>query len=531
MTTYVDVAVSRIQGYLAITRSLSGRRGASAMIRANTSRWAGEGLTREGPSVDPVERLCEKLAELDPACDGWKRADDAGDIDGVISLRHDGYCEDDFIRAKIIEPIITWLRSGFLTENRTGDASPLPGIPGAEIHCYWFSCRTALNYVEAHQLMREEPPKVVALPAVSDFPGWEPCSECNRTPIVHVSYLRDPKTGDETSQRLCADCVSREAHRGRQAENSCRDPNLIAPSFTAEHELRRRVEKDSKQIGDQHYGAVDDFPHLARLGRSNHLATIAIDGNRIGQLFQDLPKESKKKAVHCLTEATWSALTTATKAVISPSAQRDSVSNSAHIPVVPHVVGGDDVLVSVPAKWAWPFVLAFLNGFEVKAGEVFGPDRCPSAGVGMVFARHNVPFIDVMENAEELLAEAKRHTQGKTSAVAWSDMTVDGPFIQKRSPRSLEYLKTMLELQAEIPSPIMCVESITETGKASLVEVANRGLRDAPADAAKRARLSIVDMCRRNEWNIDAFKTGPDDELDLELLRDVIDISRRWKRP
>jgi hypothetical protein len=100
--------------------------------------------------------------------------------------------------------------------------------------------------------------------------------------------------------------------------------------------------------------------------------------------------------------------------------------------VIPHVVGGDDLLVSVTADRAWRFTVTYLEEFRKRLravedvpGEMLSPVP-PTASAGVVFTHAKFPFRRSAELAAERLRDAKRQFCGATPAVAWLDVTRDG---------------------------------------------------------------------------------------------------------
>ena len=54
--------------------------------------------------------------------------------------------------------------------------------------------------------------------------------------------------------------------------------------------------------------------------------------------------------------------------------------------MMPHIIGGDDILVSLPAGFAWPFVCTFLRTLDERLGNLV-PGLTGSVSAGLVFAR------------------------------------------------------------------------------------------------------------------------------------------------
>ena len=127
-----------------------------------------------------------------------------------------------------------------------------------------------------------------------------------------------------------------------------------------------------------------------------------------------------------MSQATRDALREATRTVLGPPGPGQ------YLPVIPHVVGGDDLIVSVAADRAWPFTLTYLEEFgrrltaiEDLPRELLAPVP-PTASAGVVFAHAKFPFRRAAELAAGRLRNAKRQFCGAAPAVAWLDVTRDG---------------------------------------------------------------------------------------------------------
>ncbi len=96
-----------------------------------------------------------------------------------------------------------------------------------------------------------------------------------------------------------------------------------------------------------------------------------------------------------------------------------------------HLAGGDDLMVSVAAGDAWPFVRALLSAFRARiASSLAWPEpvaaRLPSLSAGLVFHHQSAPFADVVRLAKGKLDEAKQASHGRQASVAFLDLTADG---------------------------------------------------------------------------------------------------------
>ncbi|MFC4627996.1 hypothetical protein ACFO6V_07120 [Promicromonospora alba] len=397
---YVDTAVVRIQQYLSRTPTLRGYRSGSAAIKAATAAAV----------VDPV---VAGLAEVNP---------EAGEADGVVSVWFAASSPPD---PAADEAMVRQVQDRLLTHLR----EHLPAAHLTSVHGY------GENYLEAvHQQIkarRAAGEARVDLPPVFEFQAVTRCDVCHTDPAVRWHRVM----GDR--QRLCQDCTVRNVSLAQtRKQPTDPDPDLAR---TAEQELRHRLDED-RAPGAGLADPPDTFDELARLGSSgsgrNHLATVFADGNAVGAFFDalatatDPQMQSRKKKVSAdLNEATQQALAQATGAVLG---DRNILS------VVPHVAGGDDLMVTLPAEHAWRFTLTYLSAFAewmdvaasdlldtVNAGRAI-PLAPISASAGIVISDSSYPFTLVVDAAARMLRQAKRHTRGRTPAVQWLDITTDG---------------------------------------------------------------------------------------------------------
>ncbi|MFY9263794.1 MAG: hypothetical protein GX483_04855 [Actinomycetaceae bacterium] len=403
MITYATVGITRIQSYLGRSRDLWGRRGAS------------ENLMRATDLTENSDYLVHQaLSESNVKNSNVKINDDGLDIDGVVSLQGNDHDETLRVARKLANLIREENPGVFLTVSWT---QPQPeDVKYAQL---------LSEKAEWKQQWHHE----YYFPVASEFPFLRPCDECGVDPAASYDEVR--------GLRLCADCNRRVPDDSRtQSMKSTGLPK----KFAVEWEFLNRVlheeklgyltpkhfrARDFESLGKLGRPAVDD-PHRGRTADGNHIALIFADGNGVGGLFKKLQAEAEdlgstqkmRKVSEKMKESTFNALVSATQRVVTPKES---------CPVVPHIVGGDDILISVAANKAWEFLLTFMQDirapFEELSGE-HGVDLSFSAG--MVICQSSFPFGNQVEIAETLMKQAKKAVRGKDWSFAWLDMTVDG---------------------------------------------------------------------------------------------------------
>ena len=183
------------------------------------------------------------------------------------------------------------------------------------------------------------------------------------------------------------------------------------------------------------------------------VAVVHIDGNGVGAIMRDLDMAMKKvpdgdfrKEVRCepddpdalrrfllkvterLEDNVIQAFVTAWRNVADWARQDAEATGREHtaIPVVPVILGGDDVTVITSGDYALPFATAYLKDYEQRTEEdqllshlsddpnVQSGPMTAAAGVAVV--GHSYPFHIAYDLAERLVTEAKKVGKASTPA-------------------------------------------------------------------------------------------------------------------
>ena len=376
---YIDIGAKRIQTWISKPVKLKYVRGGSLLLSKETSKHEIEKWLND-----------EGFSDLEVAAE-------AGDIDGVVVLKNlDSLAVTDERADEVAKKLLLHLNDR---------------IPGVD----WSGwCCRANTFLEAYQLaaMKDSSERSYQLvPSVSEFSGLSSCTGCKSEPSI--------KSFEKVDEYLGKDCLSR-------FENASSDDFLYWGGWSLPEDFDDLARRRGKGFSGQ------------RL--RNHIATICGDGNRIGALFDKFNQHAELAKIK--TEAiAW--LTFCTEEAVNKAANEVRGEGENGCVVIPHYVGGDDVLVSVVADQAWRFAVELIKSFEeIKEYYLADIDEVPlskdvkneledlvsnvSLGVGMVFSRYSYPFYECRHKAEEALSYAKQTTQGKQSAICWMDLTEGG---------------------------------------------------------------------------------------------------------
>lgn len=483
---YADVAAVRIQDWLARTPGLIFRRGASALLSKATDPDAWE------------DQLPPKVR--------WN--DEAGHVDGVVPLVADESVSDTDA-FKVLQDAAQEVarRMRGLMPHCSIQAVAGIGASYAEAYAGMANARREGDFLLDWP---SAPPEVILA---------KPCDQCRQA----AATVPNVKVTKDDTLDLCAECDDRLRAAGRTSAASAR----LEPA------PERRVRKALQEAGMTVTGFSDNFAEMATAGRrdrddtQSQVALIYADGNRVGAFLSQAaaaengPKKSEIAPV--LERAALAALASAVKNRFKGMEQP---------PVLPHLAGGDDLLVSVPAPDAWQFVMTLLSEFgrQIDAKTSTWPEEVrvnmPTLSAGLVFHHRTYPFSDIVRLADEQLLTAKKATSGKRPAVAFLDVTADGSEPPPdREPLTLEYLEknaSRLERTADLPN----------SRRATLLDMARRGATDDFI-----ARLTDLDNPPLWEFAIGADRATAQEARNalrgnparIAEVRRALDVTRHWE--
>lgn len=469
-TTYLDVSVVRVQTYLARTAQLRLRRGASTMIVQATAneRW------EDGGAAGP------------PA--GWTPNPEAGDLSGVVALRWHGPGD----------PGETDVESA-----ARAVASELRRLlPQAHLRAV---VRTGPSYAEAYSAPSR--PVLDSPPPAPEVVLAARCDWCNAAPALAES-VRDERAGRD--RHVCDDCRLRKQVAGNTAgREKGREPATEA----------RFLSCVAAVSGTGEWRCPDDFAELARSSgpTANHVATVFADGNRVGAFLTQAAQGQVPK------DEIVEAIDTASARAVARAALAALPHDDGYVPCIVHVLGGDDILVSVPAASGWRFTTQLLRLFSDELEQQTSSHEewkavssRPTISAGVVFHQHTAPFADVVHLAEKRLQAAKRAVQGAKPSAAFLDLTADGMAVPEgRRPHGLDRLDELSSDLGDI---------------AALPQSARHVYRQRCDDGAAAVKQQVLDNDRSVPGHaaVDRRIAGLDDEQVPVLVGTLMDLARWW---
>jgi hypothetical protein len=148
---------------------------------------------------------------------------------------------------------------------------------------------------------------------------------------------------------------------------------------------------------------------VSRYDPRRYVAYLVADGNNLGQVFGLCGKEQMRELSLKLTETLRESLATPTRRIMKWTTDRPFV-----VPVLPLVLGGDDVFALLPASWALDFTLEFCRTFEMLMRAVIAELELtsevppPTISATIVVCKETYPYRLAHRAGEERLKRAKQ---------------------------------------------------------------------------------------------------------------------------
>ena len=201
---------------------------------------------------------------------------------------------------------------------------------------------------------------------------------------------------------------------------------------------RKALSKAQKRLQDVDPRLISDINKLEKSFELSWLAVVHADGNGLGQILLDFQEyigaktnrnyiDKYRKFSLALDECTLSSFKQALEEVFPQDNK---------LPIVPLILGGDDLTVVCDGQYALEFTRVFLQKFENQtqnhpdiseiAEKVFGVGRL-SACAGISIIKPHFPFSVAYDLAEKLIKSAKQ-TKNKVQCQSSETIKPNTPF-------------------------------------------------------------------------------------------------------
>lgn len=273
--------------------------------------------------------------------------------------------------------------------------------------------------------------------AIEQMPYMAICGSCG----IGIAKYFKKRHADEKENYLCAICEKKSRARDR-----------IKETFLAQFY--------SCVVNDTQRGF--DFPQevndLSQLEARNYIAYLIADVNDMGVIFGSCESFNHLKELsNDLNDVLWQSLAEPTKKIMQIKTESPNF-----IPVLPLILGGDDLFALIPAQWALDFTRCFCEKFEEYMEQALRgkSDFCPTVSAAVIICKEKFPYLFAHTLGEELLNTTKKIAkENKSSAISFHVVTGneivkapkrDQTFIAGYPAYSLKELKSLLDYRKEL---------------------------------------------------------------------------------
>ncbi len=185
----------------------------------------------------------------------------------------------------------------------------------------------------------------------------------------------------------------------------------------------RRAIEDGRRHPDKGIKFPEDTEHVAPYDPRRYVAYLLADVNNMGRIFDMCKTEEQLRNLSlALPKVIRESLAHPTARMMTKEVVRWSKRSPRFFPVLPLILGGDDLFALLPAPWAIDTALQLCQQFNSKIEEAFQESSLaslaqssefalPTISACVVICKSNYPFYLAHEAGHQRLAEAKRLTK------------------------------------------------------------------------------------------------------------------------
>lgn len=370
----------------------------------------------------------------------------------------------------------------------------------------------------------------------TELPVLEPCEWTGRGLASAIVTRGNPKDDDYEEHAVSLDVKHRDDAGEKAANGGAQD---VASLLSTQTKLKtwKRLQELEELVG------------------SGYLALIHADGNGVGSGLEQGASESRRAEFFHRNRVL---LRQAVQEAIDDACDKDVAGkNESSAPLVPLMLGGDDLLLVCRARVAMSFVVKLCEKLDALQEDSTGFKL--TLGVGVVIAKYTIPIHHLHEVAEQLASSAKRRFRGfgkdesKRSVVDWavySTSWIDDP-IEVRRRDWLRGTEEELRILSQRPVDVLgegldslqglvrCAKNLENAPRSQLrylVEQLPKGRKLSElafAELSPQARKALEDAGIQELWrnkDKDARKCLITPLLDLVEITEIASLGRKTER-
>lgn len=229
--------------------------------------------------------------------------------------------------------------------------------------------------------------------AIEQFPYMAVCASCGAAPAIEFTKRYE----NERPNYTCLSCLYKE--------------NSIEGDFLGDF---RQCVYSCQNNGEQlpPLSFPNSTSDIADLDSKNYVAYLIADGNDMGIWFDRCTNGRQmnvfsRQLSHVLRQSL-------ARPLVELITRHTMEKNDSLLPILPLVLGGDDMFALLPARWAINYALEFCFQYEKEmmntlkiAGLTAGEEK-PTVSAAIVICKEKYPYTLAYQYGKELLKESKQ---------------------------------------------------------------------------------------------------------------------------
>ncbi|MGI8783254.1 MAG: Cas10/Cmr2 second palm domain-containing protein [Acidobacteriota bacterium] len=245
------------------------------------------------------------------------------------------------------------------------------------------------------------------------------CESCG----MGVAADRYHRHENEKKSYYCEPCLWKEREREPRTPGKSEDQFDFLETFRSavktacESRVASRESREpNRRFGKIPGGVPEDADAVGAFDLSgrNYVAYLLADGNGMGKRFDGCPdKEALRQLSLALPEVLRASLAAPCPQLLDRIAQNEGPKSI--IPVLPLILGGDDLMALLPASWALDYARRFCTEYEQRLKKKLeelkmleGDTDTPTIAAAVVICKASYPHNLAHSHGERLLDGAKR---------------------------------------------------------------------------------------------------------------------------
>jgi CRISPR/Cas system-associated protein Cas10 (large subunit of type III CRISPR-Cas system) len=308
---------------------------------------------------------------------------------------------------------------------------------------------------EAQEKLREAKNRGDVAAMAVHLPYIAFCASCG-TAIAAKHQRKIQSDENEPANYLCPDCgiKTEEAYqRGKYFIDLFCDK--VREGLPPEIEIKTDYIEQNKKLQRKRQRRPDWAEIIGEADARKYVAYLKADGNNMGKVFGECDSQQLGQLSKALTIVVRESLASPCALMFKRQEQLRKDVND-FLPVVPLILGGDDLFALLPAPFALDFAAQFCQAYEEKLSDVLkeleinlSADKKPTIAAAVVICKNSYPHTLAHERAEAALKRAKEMARrievktGKRVSTLNFDIVTGNQVVADNADSENEYRATL----------------------------------------------------------------------------------------